>query len=84
MKDANVEIRHILAGLRHKIWNAKGAYAKRCGIGPDVIQVLMSFPSKREFNQPHINFLIQVGHSRPRRILHCPSIIQWLQNLCGM
>jgi len=37
-------------GYSIKIWNAKGNYANRFGIGPDVIQVLMSFPPIREFN----------------------------------
>ena len=57
---------------------------KSISIGPDVIQVLMKLPLKREFNQPYINFHITVGHSRLRRILHYPAKIHRLQNLYGM
>jgi len=66
-----------------RIWNVKGAYAVRLGIGPDVIQALISFPLKQEFNRHRICSLIPAEYSRLRRILHCPSRIRREQNLCG-
>jgi hypothetical protein len=57
---------------RSSMLKNSGAYAELISIGPELVQILMSFPQERESNRPDINALCY-GHSCCRS--HVPARI---------